>query len=85
MRRSLGLDSRLKLWPLGEVGTALRGEKAGLEAELKPARSELEKCQIEVKSLRKRIQTLEGLGSEEHHKAAITGKLLQSVIRVMIW
>lgn len=39
---------------------------------MKPARSELEKCQIEVKSLRKRIQTLEGLGSEEHHKAAIT-------------
>ena len=59
---------------------------------MKPARPELEKCQIEVKSLRKRIQTLDDdeeevawLGSGEHHKAAITGNLLQSVIRVMIW
>ncbi|CAD6270458.1 unnamed protein product [Miscanthus lutarioriparius] len=72
-----GLRSQVKA--LGEVGTALRCEKAGLEAELKPARPELEKCQIEVKSLRKRIQTLDDdeeevawLGSGEHHKAAIT-------------
>ena len=83
-----GLRSQVKA--LGEVGTALRGEKAGLEAELKSARSELEKYQIEVKSLRERIRTLEEkevawLGSGEHHKAAITGNLLQSVIRVMIW
>jgi len=75
-----GLRSQVKT--LGEVGTALRGEKAGLEAELKPARPELEKCQFEVKSLRKRIQTLDDdeeevawLGLEERHKAAIAGKL----------
>jgi len=82
-----GLRSQVKA--LGEVGTALRGEKAGLEAELKSERSELKKFQIEARSLTERIGTLEEeevhwRDLEKRQKAAITGNLLQLVIRVMI-
>ncbi|KAG0520166.1 hypothetical protein BDA96_08G049900 [Sorghum bicolor] len=83
-----GLRSQVKA--LGEVGTALRGEKAGLEAELKSERSELKKFQIEARSLTERIGTLEEEEEvhwrdlEKRQKAAITGNLLQLVIRVMI-
>lgn len=53
------LESKSQIKSLDELVTARRDENASLEVELKRARSQREKYQIEVKSLRERIGTLE--------------------------